>query len=546
MAEEKEVDVVLSEQETWDIIRFFNAFNNTDGVYTPSLINQTLKDLNLNPRQASESELNEAMRNPKDNEDILRAFSQDFELSSMVYKRLINYLSNMLAFDLTYTSTNAKNNEYGKPRYTSDVEKVEDFLNEFNYRQEFTIAVKEMLRNDAYFGCIRRTKTKWLLQELPLDYCKITGKWEGGFTFDFNMEYFLQAGVDIDLYPSFFKRKYKEIWGGDKAPVNKRNGLSNRLAGKSRWGMWVSVPSNLGVCFKLSPEIATRLPYFTPLFKDLVLQDLTRNLQKNANAAAASKMIIGEVPLLQKDVKATVKDTIAISPELLGKFMALMRSALDDSIKVASAPLQEIEAVSFDSEPDIYDGFLRTTLASSGVNTNLIFSSSVKPNAIETQLSLNVDEQMMTNLYDQFNVYISHVINGLTTKYKFAIEFEGTDFSVNREARLDRALKLFNAGFFLPQKIAAAMGMKPATFRKHLQEAKADDYMSLLSPPSVEQARQMLKYTPDPVAPASATKTTGDTEDKKKGRPQKKVTEISEEGQKTRETGANVARGGKV
>jgi len=212
------------------------------------------------------------------------------------------------------------------------------------------------------------------------------------------MYWFIQPGVDINMYPSFFKRKYNQLWGGSNKDKKYKPSIAPELRASSSWIYWVDIPVTFGVCFKLSPELGARLPYFTPLFNDLILQGLMRNLQKNISMAAASKMIMGEVPMLNRDSKATVKDTIAVSPELLGKFMALLKSAISDAVKVASAPLQNIKGISFESDNEMYDSFLRTALASSGVNTNLIFSSNIKPNAVETQLSLNVDEQMMTAL----------------------------------------------------------------------------------------------------------------------------------------------------
>jgi len=67
---------------------------------------------------------------------------------------------------------------------------------------------------------------------------------------------------------------------------------------------------------------------------------------------------------------------------------------------------------------------------------------------------LNVDEQMMMDLYGQFNMFVSLLINKLTKKYKFHVTFEGTAFSTNRDARLGHAMQLFNVGIVLPQKIA--------------------------------------------------------------------------------------------
>jgi hypothetical protein len=569
-----EKPLLITEKEFWDVIEYARAYS--AGIYgssylTPDLVSGRMKDITLNPLAATQTMLDAAMVNPKSNETQLQEFSQSFELTSMVYKRLISYLANMLAFDVTYTS-NAKPDDYKTPKYKKDLEAVEKFLDRFEYRKELRIAVKEMLRNDAYFACFVDAGDKYVLQELPSEYCRITGRWENGFLFSFNMYWFLQPGVDIDMYPPFFKKKYKELWENSNTIKKYDPALSPELRAKSSWIYWVDVPTTIGVCFKLTQELATRLPYFSPLFNDLILQSTMRNLQKNISMAAASKIIIGEVPMLNRDAKATVKDSIAISPDLLGKFMALVKSAISDAVKIASAPLTNMKGISFDSDNEMYDKYLRTALATSGINTNLIFTSNIKPNVIETQLSLNVDEQMMTALYEQFNEFMNYFINKIARTFKFNLVFEGTDFFLNRNKRLEDAMTLFEKGIIMPQKIAAAMGMKPAQMRRHMEEAAAIDFMSSLTPPAYEQQLEILKLTQEGTMKLTEKNQEGATDlaDKNqeaaletakitkantpkaavtsapaKGRPQKKASEISEEGAQTRAQGSNVGRGGK-
>jgi len=580
----------ITEQEIWDVIAFARGITSMigQGYLNPDLISSRMRDITLNPMAATEDTLNQALKNPKENELQLREFSQDFELKSMVYKRLIAYMADMLAFDITYTSE-AEPKDYETPKYKKDIKAVEDILEKFPYKKEFGIAVKQMVRNDAFFACTRDLGDSIILQELPADYCKITGRWEGGFLFSFNMYWFLLPGVDINMYPDFFRKKYKEIWvNGNKAkpympsmPPEFRD---------STWIYWVDVPIDVGMCFKYTPELATRVPYFTPLFSDLILQSLMRNLQKQASMAAASKMIIGQVPMLNRDAKASVKDMIAISPDLLGKFLALVKSSINEAIKVASAPLEDMKGISFDSENELYDSYLKTTLASSGVNTNLIFTSDIKPNVLETQLSLNVDEQMMTDLYEQFNIFMNYFVNKYTKTFKFKFNFEGTQFFLNRQNRLESVMTLFNVGIILPQKIAAAMGMKPAQLRKHMEEAQATGFTDLLTPPALEGQKQMAEITgkqqkdladqtaknqqdlanqnsknqekvaqkseqtikqPTPVTvvpnKSGDTKKTDKTgQPAKEGRPTKPVSKISEETEQTRTEGTNLGRGGKL
>jgi hypothetical protein len=546
--EEKFVkEPLLTEEEAWDVLAYAKQMGGMYGnaYLNPFLLNNRMLDINLNTSEATQTSLDAAMKNPKASEQELMRFSEDFELRSMVYKRLISYLANMLSFDATYVSS-AEPQDYSTPKYKKSLKAVEAFLDKFNYKKEFRIVIKEMLRNDAYFGCFRDVGDSYILQELPAEYCKITGRWAGGFLFSFNMYWFLIPGVDLNMYPDFFKKKYKEIFGNSKTKDYNPALSANDRGSNGNYVYWTDIPIDVGTCFKMNQELATRLPYFSPIFNDLVLQTLMRNLQKNISMAAASKMIIGEV--LNKEAKATVKDSLAISPDLLGKFMGLVKSAISESIKVASAPLQNMKGISFDGDNAMYDQYLRTALATSGVNTNLIFSSNIKPNAVETQLSLNVDEQLMTVLYEPFNDFMNYFMNKVSGTFIFKLQFEGTDFFLDRQARFDKAMALFDKGIMLPQKIAASIGMKPAQFRKHMEESNAMGFIDMLTPPMVGQQRQMIEDNPS-LAAMPSTKIGGSPSSSAKktaGAPKKSTAKVGEEGQNTRDNAGNAGRGGKV
>lgn len=552
---EENKENLLTQEEVWDVVefaRYLNGYSNM--MLTPDLINSRMKQINLNPIAATEALLTAAMKDPKNHEEELQAFSQSFELVSMVYKRLISYSANMLSFDITYTS-NAKPEDYKLPRYKRDLEIAESFLDKLEYRKEFRAAVRGMLRNDAYFATFFDLGNKYILQELPSDYCKITGRWEGGLLFSFDFTWFDQPGVDISMYPDWFKKKYLELNSRRKEisynPSSYKPYLPVGERGNSYYMTWVDVPPDVGVCFKLAPELVTRLPYFTPLFNDLVLQPTVRALQQNMNMAEASKMIVGEVPLLNKEAKATVRDSIAISPDLLGKFLALVKSGISESVKISAAPLQNFKSIDFEGNNEMYDSYVRTTLATSGVNTNLIFSSNIKPNVIETQLSLNVDEQLMCSLYEQFEEFIGYQVNLRTKHFKFSFVFEGTDFFINRDARYRKAMDLFDKGIILPQKIAASMRMKPAELRRHMEEASAIGFVDMLTPPSFMQQKEMAEInakTAEKNAKIAAENNQNQTSDSQDGagRPRKSDSELTDEGAETRASGANIGKGGKL
>lgn len=534
MAKKKviESDVLLSPEEVDYVLKFaqslagYGGYNN---VLSPFLINQRMQDISLNPLQATETDLANALKNPKNSEIQLQEFSQSFEIQSQVYKKLLSYLGTMLSFDLTYTPLNAKKGEYTSSAYQSDLDIVKKFLDRFDYKNEFANVTAELLRNEAYFCCPRfdmNEKDPIVLQELPSSpvYTMITGRWAYGFLFSLNLAWLILPGVNLDMYPDFFKEKYNELFKGKNKYNPSADVISER--GYSSYVLWQDIPIDVGFCFKMNPILATRLPFYSGLFLDLILQPQMRALQRSVSLSTASRLIVGQVPLLNKTTQAGVRDQFSISAKNLGEFLSLVKSAIGDSLKTAALPLDSIQGISFPAENEIYSSFLKTALASSGVNTNLIFTSDIKPNSLESQLSLNVDQNDMARLYPGFEQFMNYHINRQTKKYKFKINFEGFNFFNDREQRLDKQMTLASNGIVLPGKIAAAMSMSPFDFQRQLEEAQATNWVEKLTP-IVSAFQQSGK--------------------EKTGAPKKSSSKISDSGEETRSSGANIEKkGGKI
>ena len=522
--ENEEKENLLTEEEVNYVLNFADSMygrNFYGNAINPMLLNRRMQDANLNPLQGSEDTLYNALQNPKDSEIVLQEFSQNFEMQSQVYKKLLSYLGTMLSFDLSYECVNAKPSDYSSSKYLKDFDAFKKFIDSFDYKHEFSIIVQEMLRNEAYFGCPRYDNDKLVIQELPSSpqFSIITGRFPYGLLFSFNMYWFLQVGTDISMYPSFFSKKFNEIFVGNNKLTDYDPSLNPVLRGDSRWVYWQDIPVDVGWCFKFTPQLANRNPVFSALFLDLIQQNLMRSLQKNINLAAASKLVIGEIQLLNKTSQASVRDQFSISAKNLGEFLAIVKSAVGDALKTAAVPLANVKGIEFSPENDLYNSYLRTALASSGVNTNLIFTSDVRPNSIESQLSLNVDESLMTSLYPQFESFINYHVNKLTKNFKFKVHFKGTNFYNNRQQRLDNAVSLANLGIVLPQEIGGAIGLNPFEFQRQLEEAQSTGWVDKLTPI------------------ISAFQQSG-----KSGRPETPDGKITDSGENTRSIGSNIEK----
>ena len=484
--EEQDDELLISEENVKYVLEYAQSLSGQIGqqFLSPSMINARMQDTTLNPSQATEAELVKALKTPKNSERQLQEFSQDFEIQSQVYKKLIEYQSNILAFDLTYDCINAEYKDYGGKNYNKDLDKVKEFIDKFDYRREFKIAVQEMIRNDAFFCAPRFEGNQYVLQELPnsVDWTLITGRWDYGLLFSFNMDWFMQQGVDINFYPAFFKRKYIETYKIDKKQKPYSPPINPVYRGQSSHAEWQDVPPDEGWAWKMNTSMATRLPLYSGLFLDLLEQPTMRALQKSVNMANAAKLVIGEIPLLNKTTQASTKDQFSISAKNLGEFLALVKSAIGSAIKTAAVPLTNIKGIDFEADNELYSSYLKTALATSGVNTNLLFTSDTKQNAIESQLALNVDENQLIALYPDFEKFLNYHVNKDTKNFKFKFHLEGTNFYLNRAQRFDNQMTLAGQGIVLPQKIAASLGMDPFSFQRQLDEARASKFVDNLTP----------------------------------------------------------------
>lgn len=527
MPRKKTEKEMLNEQEVWNVIEFAkNISPYYNNVFTPDLVNQRMQDINLNPMSTTQDKIEKALLDPKNNENQLIGYSQFFELNDMMYKRMLYYLGNMLSFDLNYTCTNAKYEDYKSTAYKKDLNEVYTFLDKFDIKKEFKKVLRQLIRQEVFYCTLREDGDKYLLQELPQEYCKITGRWEYGFLFDFDMYWFIQPAVSINMYPKYFQELYYNWVNQKKNGYNPANALNDR---SGSYVYWVQTsPENNVWAWKFNSDIVSKVPFLSPLYSDVVLKPLIRKLQTNIYMLQAQKVMVGLIPMLEGTKSGSVKDQLAVSPEVMGKFLGLLKQGLNDAIKVSGVPFKDLKTLDFDgTDKQILQDYTKTTAAMSGVNSRLIFSIDKQSN-IESQLSINVDEYLMTSVYPFFEDFLNYHINRKTKKFKWKFKFEGSEFDINKDKRLNNAMTLADKGVVLPQKFASALGMLPQDLERMLDEAKASGFTDKLI--------SMLNLN---------TMNTGDSSSKG-GRPKVDDTDMNENTEASRENGSNIGRGGRL
>ena len=532
---ENTVSPPIPEEQVWDVLEFAQSLGGLyPAVYSPFLTNQRMKDMNLlTVGEITQERAEKALANPKDSERELLAISEGLEYTSTSYRRIIDYMSNLPSWDWTYAAIKVDDpNEFKSPAYKKDLKVLKEFFYHFDHKHEFNQILKQLLREEATFYSFRnegdQINSRFVMQQLPSEKCLITGRWENGILFSFDYTFFLQGGVDINMFSDAFKTGFLELFGKDGKIIDYIPSRSIDTRSENQFAyMKDCSPEQDFWSFKFQPAVAGRIPYFSGLFPDLALQPTVRNLQKNNYMAEAVKLIMGEVGTLNKDAKGpSVRDAFNLSPEMAAKFMQLVKSAINNSaVSVASAPLSNMKAFQFEGNNDMYESYMTNLLGLAGINGNLLFSSGQKANQSETFLSADIDQHILENVYPMFENFLEFQINKLTKKYKFKITLQGTRFYIDKERRLERQTTLANMGIVLPQQISAALGMNVFEFQTQLDEARINGWVDNLTPI------------------ISSFQQSGASSDT--GRPRKSDSDIGEAGEETRSNGGNLSKGGK-
>lgn len=463
------------------------------GAFTPYLTNQRLGEISLTPQNITKDGLEKALANPVDNQETLIGYSEFVSLTDAIAKRSRGYIGNLPAFDYTFYCTNYNDvSELDSEQYKKDYAVVKDFLTRFDVKSQFSYVNRRMFDIDAFYGFLRMDGKNYVFQELPYKYCKITAKSaDWGFQFDFDMNFFLKQGISIEQYPKVFKKMYDSVMNQDNAKdYNPGNTLKKRKGTFALWTQTSSLPNEGNfVCFKMNHDIYASVPFLTSLFQDAINRPLVRALQNDQYMIASQKILVGLVPLLKEQKSGQVKDALAVSPEILGKFLGLLKQGLSNAIKITGAPFSDVKQVEYElPDKNMYNESNITEGASAGVTSRIVYSSD-KMTATEVVFNADVDSMIANAIYGPLATWLSSQINFFTEKYKFKVVFEGTNFSSDRELRQTTAMNYAKMGIFNEQKLAAAWGMDIFQLQSQMEMGKKSKFFDLLRlPPNANTA----------------------------------------------------------
>lgn len=474
---------LISEQQLSEVLQFSQMLYTLDkyGLYTPYMSNTLLQNLNNNSKIPTLKKIKEALADYRNNAPDLQSYTEFMNNFDMIFKRTLYSYANVLAFDLTVVCTNAyTQDDYRSPQYLEDKRRIMEFLDKFDYKKEFYQVVVELMTRETYFTWFRKTKwrnkgMKLALQIMPQDYCLLTGYWEKGLLYDFDMNYFLQPGVDIEGFDPSFQKKYARMFGG-KPIGNYRptNALNDRTGTFAYWTQ--TSPEDGAWVFKRNPNNFNSTPFLAPFLKDALTNDEVAQLQMNKDMASAYGILAGEIRLFE-GTAGQKANQFAIDPATIQVYMNRVKSALGDTVKAAAMPTENTKFFQYtDNNKDMYTTQLGTSAGVGSGISRVIYSSDRMSNA-EIEAGITDQYNTMRPLYSQFNNFMDFFANKLTKHYKFKFLFDGCSYGFERSQRVERLTKFADKGIVLgPSAWASAYGIAPQDFERLLDEAKYGEF----------------------------------------------------------------------
>ena len=280
----------------------------------------------------SKEKLRTYMENPLKNYNKLREISVYLYYRSQPYRRLIHYYAGMIDLNFRYVLPNTDLTKgFDEKKDMASYYETLELLDKIPLNNEFFKMSVISWREDAAFGCayFDDENGDMFILPLPAKYCVITGIYnDGTLAFDFDMSYFQNRKETLELWGEPFVSMYRAY---EKDKVN---------------GKYQPMPDDYAVVLKINMDYPEDiLMPFMGIFDSLIsLEDLI-DLSAVADQQEIYKMLAFKMPLNKTDRT----DDFAVDPNTAIAYYNRIIEDLPDYANAVLLPGLELDEISFDS-----------------------------------------------------------------------------------------------------------------------------------------------------------------------------------------------------
>lgn len=477
------------------------------------------KSVNKTYTQYTRDLLDTYTANPSTNLDNIREISRFLARVSMLYKNMIEYFSTMPLYTYNITPIQDFTKEYSPDKVIKDYQKVLQIFHSFKMSKELHNVISNTIRDGMYVGYMYNSETDGMfLMPLDIKYCRIYGKTpEGEWIVYMDTSYF-DTG-DNGIYVKGVNDDGVGVW--DQIFVDSYNEYKS----KGRDYQWFRLPPEKTLCMIASTddEFSVPLPYYLPLFKSLLQLLDTESLVAAKTEIQNYKLILNKIPLLNgEDV-----DDFAVSLDLINSFQRVLEQIIPDGIGIGVTPC-DTDVIDFEkstsaNDTDDLNKAMNNLFSNAGIN-RLIVSSGDSSNANGIKYSI-------ANDLGKISVYLRRIESWLNYYIKMNIA-DGFYLEIFDETQYNRD------DFVNQKKEGATLGTSKMDYLCSLGNTPYIAYNKLRFETLALDMQQFM-------TPLQTSYTQSGDTNSEGGAPEKDETELSPEGQATRDSGKNDDKGNK-
>lgn len=354
------------------------------------------------PRKFSRDQIRRATQNPYDNVSTLQQISENIECSNGIYQELLEYQSGMLTNDYMLIPISLGNIK-SKSGMTKILEEQAKFVGKYNLKYNSIWIYREAISKGELYLYKLENSDMNILQKLPPDFCKTVAKENDVH------RYAVDLSKITDKTVVYFP---KEIQLAYKKYKNKSKTL--KLIDKS----YYQVGKN-GVSFPIKENATKGIPYYTPIFDDLIQLEDKKDLMNDNDVIEAIKLIHQKLPRHKETGE------VQMSAKQAAKLHEATKANLPKQAAIVTNPL-DIEVLTMsDGGSKLRDSVKRATEAaydSSGVNVELFNGKKNSNEAIAS--GIVVDSFLTQRLQKMIENWINFELSsnkksGMQFKIKF-------------------------------------------------------------------------------------------------------------------------------
>lgn len=443
-----------------------------------------------------------AMKYPRQSWRILQRASEQLMRVSPHYFRLNSLYSNMSLFcwwiDL-YDVKDSVNASTIKKQYAALAARLENM----HLKHEFEKIMRCLPYQDIYCGLVVENSTDFFFQKIDFGICELYQVQDGLYNFRMNLGAINPK--EFAAYPDYVQEAYVDFVDGKSG---------------SRWYV---PPADKQICVKMNSQWSYPYPILIGLIRDILDLNVYKKLKLQSARTDNYKAIMVKVPIDEKTV-----DKPLLTPETLGVFAEINRESMTDDIGLIHVLGSDGEAISFKDSTNTTNNVSDAVneLYNSSGETRELFNGSSSGTAVT--FSVENDAGFVYGVYRQLERWVNRYIKiRKYNKQAYKFYFYLLDITIfNRDNVTKRYKDAATLGVTCVDKLLASIDMTPSrTLGSFVVHNDIFDFKNNFVP---------LSSSYNGVA-----EPTGDAKDGGRPKAEDRGEELTEEGEKTRDSEKN-------